>query len=318
MKTFCVAALAGMGCVLASTGHARDLDWVSVDGALKVSGGVGLTFLRADELVWDGNSKISHLIWETTTPVLLGDISYQIAPRWILSISGTFAGRGFASGQMADYDWNREIVEYEEKESFSNWTDWSLDLAKLQHYVSADMALGYDLIQENKSYQVNLRGGFQYSDVYWKSYGGPYIYSVDDFRDDRGSFPVSQLGITYRQRHLQGFVGATFSQEFDCWSYSLSGRAGFTLLNRDHDHHLLREMYFSGKMKTAPTLGLKAEVGYRVSKKTTLVGHASFDKVFERRGDVTIPSNEMNLFLRDGGGAAFQAATIGLKAKYAF
>lgn len=54
----------------------------------------------------------------------------------------------------------------------------------------------------NDATVINLHGGFKYTNMKWKAYGGSYIYSGDGFgfREDRGKFPDGEPVIDYEQR----------------------------------------------------------------------------------------------------------------------
>ncbi|NKC48183.1 omptin family outer membrane protease [Ochrobactrum anthropi ATCC 49188] len=42
------------------------------------SGGIGYSWIKADEIVYDQDNRISHLIWKSQMPVLSGKITADI------------------------------------------------------------------------------------------------------------------------------------------------------------------------------------------------------------------------------------------------
>ncbi|RWK69722.1 MAG: omptin family outer membrane protease [Mesorhizobium sp.] len=56
-----------------------------------------------------------------------------------------------------------------------DWSDQSIHPdTRLDRYINLDMAAGPDFVI-NDATVINLHGGFKYTNMKWKAYGGSYI-----------------------------------------------------------------------------------------------------------------------------------------------
>lgn len=288
----------------------------SHDGAFTFIGGVGYTFLQAEERVYDGaGNRISELFWESEAPVLTGSLRARFAGPWTLSASATvgFAGNSW----MEDYDWLDASPSF----AFDDWSDHSIHPdTELHHYFTGDIALGRDF-QVNRAVTLNLHGGFKYTDVKWTAYGGSYVYSEDGYRDDTGSLPNGERSISYQQRFPGVFLGAETTATHNNWTISIQARGGLNFEVEDEDHHWARDLRFEDDYGTLPFLSLSGRVEYKVTDKANLFLAGSFEQHFDKIGDVRIyqiPTGGLVGTSEDGAGLEFRSFTLsgGFKAKF--
>lgn len=304
------------------TSMASAADWAdparfeSDDGSVVFQAGIGYTFLKGDELVYDGaGNRISHLIWESEAPVFTAKAKAALPGLWTLGGSLTVGGWG--SSHMEDYDWLQGNY------AFENWTDQSIHPdTDLDRYITADIAVGRDFhIDENAT--INLHGGFKYTNVKWSSYGGSFIYSsLGGFRDVVGDFADGEPAISYEQRYPGFFLGAEAAATSGAWTFSGLARGGLTMRSKAIDHHWMRDLRFDDKYSAVPFVSLGAQVEYAFNASASVFLGGSFDQYFHRKGDTTmydIPTGlEVGGPVVDGAGMKFRAATVSGGLKIAF
>ncbi|WP_235912986.1 omptin family outer membrane protease [Brucella tritici] len=280
-----------------------------------ISGGIGYSWIKADEIVYDQDDRISHLIWKSQMPVLSGKITADIGSD--VTFSGNLKVGLQGKGNMHDYDWLSNIRGFQGYD-FADWTDHSQSETDLDRYISFDVALGHNFVI-NPQNTLNVHGGFKYTNVKWTSYGGDYVYSSRYFRDTEGTFP-NEKGISYEQRLPALFVGSEWTTKLNRRSFSALGRAGMTVSGKDIDDHWMRDLRFIETFDAAPFFELQANVSYSFNEQTSLFVAAGFEKHLKMRGDTQIIDRSDNTqdFISNGAGASFQAATVsaGLKIKF--
>lgn len=279
------------------------------------SGSIGYSWIKADELVYDEDNRISHLIWKSQMPILNGKITADIGSD--LTFSGNLNVGLTGSGNLHDYDWLSDVGGFSGYD-FNNWTDHSLSETDLDRYISFDVALGHNFVI-NPQNTLNIHGGFKYTNVKWTAYGGDYVYSSTDFRDTEGTFSDGKV-ISYEQRLPALFIGSEWTTKLDRWSFSALGRVGVTVSGKDVDDHWLRNLRFNETFDSAPYFELQANTSYSFNEQTSLYVTAGFEKHLKMRGDTQTFDHSDNTvsFVPDGAGASLQAATVsaGLKVKF--
>ncbi len=292
------------------------LELVSHDREVTFIGGVGYTFLRAEEIVYDpAENRISALFLEWTAFVVTGSLHARFAGPWTLAASATVGLSG--KSRMEDYDWLDAAPSY----AFNDWSDRSVHPdTELNHYFTGDIALGRDF-EIRDSLTLNLHGGFKYTDVKWTAFGGSFVYSEDGFRDDIGNFRDSERGISYQQKFPGVFLGAEATARHKGWTFSLQARGGLNFKVEDEDHHWTRDLRFEGDFGTLPFVSLSGRVDYNLTKNANLFVAGSFEQHFDKVGDMRIykiSSGAPVGALQDGGGLEFRAVTIsgGFKMKF--
>jgi len=254
-------------------------DPTAPDDTVRINASVGAMYLEGNEKVMNGNYTVSHLIWQTRTPVLRGSIAVDIGGGLSASVEGSTAG--FGSSYMEDYDWLRG------DDTFDNWSHRSQHPdTQLDHYFTGAAALGYELVNDDSAV-VRAHAGFKYTDVQWTAYGGSYIYSNLGFRDTVGSIPDGTAGITYRQQLPELFVGFDGEERYGDFRVGGLLRGGLTFLGVATDNHYLRvpPLQFIDSLYVAPTVTVGADIGFALGRNAELTLAARYDHVFEQLGD---------------------------------
>ncbi|MBD0415797.1 omptin family outer membrane protease [Tianweitania sp. Rool2] len=314
------AAGLGIAAVSQSAMAADQVDavqYASAGNEVTFLGGVGYTWLKGNEVVYDGGgNRISHLIWETRAPVLTGSFNAEVSNGWRVAANGVVGFSG--DSHMEDYDWLAPFAPG------SNWEDWTHQSihpdTKLDRYVNLDIALGRDFAI-NDSATINLHGGFKYTNVKWTAHGGSLVYSVNGFRDTVANFPDGQSIITFEQRYPGLFLGAEATVKSGAFTFSGLARGGFTISATDTDHHWLRSLRFEEKYDPIPFISLGAKADYAITEKAGVFVAANFEKYFRKKGDSTlydIESGNEGPTYSDSAGMDFYSVTLSAGFKLAF
>lgn len=269
-------------------GEAQEQTLSLADGTVVFSGGGGLLGLQADEYVYlapGSSNTVSHLIWQSVSPMLTGAMDVKLPEGWTFSANADVAGLG--RGYMEDYDWfGPNFISFDP----NLWTHRSQSPnTGLDWYFKGSILVGRDLAIDNKT-KVNINGGLQYTDARWTAAGGTFIYSDIDvgdgcgFRGCTGTF-ADTPGITYHQQLPALVAGADFSTETGDWTWGGSAHAGLIFGAHTTDNHWLRELNIFDGLGAAPLLSVSANADYKLSKKTSFVLSGSVQKIFTARAD---------------------------------
>ncbi len=285
--------------------------YASPDDTVSINAGIGAMYLQGDEKVLNGNYTVSHLIWQTATPVLRGSIAADFGGGLSASLEGSIAG--FGDSYMEDYDWLRGT------DVFDNWSHRSQHPdTHLDHYFTGAAALGYELVKDDSAV-VRLHGGLKYSDVQWTAYGGTYVYSGVGFRDTPGTIPDGTAGITYRQQLPELFLGVDGEEYYGNFRVGGLLRGGITVMAVATDDHWLRNLRFVDSLYIAPTFTAGIDVGYALGENAEVTLAARYNHIFEQRGDTKTyniaTGAQTGTFTNAAAGALRSAeVTAGLKA----
>jgi outer membrane protease len=306
-----VAALSLLlGSLAASAATAADyfteqpeFSYATPDDTVRVNASIGAMYLEGNEYVFNGNSTLSHLIWQTKAPVLRGSIAVDAGAGFSVSAEGSIAA--FGDSYMEDYDWlNGSPV-------FDNWTHRSQHPdTNLDHYWTGAAALGYDLFKDETAI-IRLHGGFKYTDVQWSAYGGSYVYSVGGFRDTTGNFADGEPGITYRQQFPEIFVGVDGEERYGNIRVGGLLRGGVTLYSVATDNHWMRDRLFIDDLKVAPTFTAAADIGFALGPMAEFVIAGRYEQIFQQRGDTRVyDTTTGNLIATSADGAGADLASV--------
>ncbi|MQV96755.1 omptin family outer membrane protease [Sinorhizobium medicae] len=277
----------------------------SDDGNVVVFGDIGLANIKAQEFVYDGDHKNSQLNWESKGVTLFTvGVDGQIDNDW--SLKGSVKVGTGGNGHMVDYDWR--ILERED------WSDRSIHpLTELDHYVAAAIELDR-IIYGNDTSSIAVGAGMRYTDVQWTAYGGSGIYTKKTFRDKRWELPASVRGISYRQKIPVGFLSLSVEHVLGDLTVSGGLQSGLSFGIEGIDDHWLRHLHTSGDMSPAPTIGANVAVSYAVTPGASLYWSASFDRVFQSRGDMGGDWEDKKI----AAGATFQTMSVSFGLKGTF
>ena len=305
---------------------AEDIGWSDYatgesaeQGAVTLSGGIGLVVLEANELVYDApgsDTRLSQLIWQNTAPMLTAGLDVALPASWTFSANAQVAMAG--DSYMEDYDW---IAPYATGTGDDDWSDRSQhDDTVLDWYFNGSLLIGYD-IPVSEGMRLNVNGGFKYTDVQWSTYGGSYVYSVGGHRDEVGEFPDGEAGITYRQTFPALIVGLDGEVRDGPWTVAGSAHVGYTIYGIGDDNHWMRDLNFVDNLEPAPLVSVGASVGYEVMDGMKLFVAGTAEQIFTARGDTDIydiPTGDYLGTEDDGAGGDLFAASVsaGLKGTF--
>lgn len=284
-------------------------------GNATVSIGAGYSFLRADELVFEGGNRISHLIWHSETPTVTAEGRIDFDSGWSVRANAKIAA--FGGSRMADYDWLQPyLIGYD----FDDWTHRSThDDVLLHHYFSGDVALGKDVAFGAST--LNLHGGVKYTNVSWRANDGGYIYSQTGFRENTRAQGAGSPSISYQQKLPGVFAGIDLTTTTGRWTFDGQFRGGVFLNPSDIDHHWRRDLRFDDLYTTQPFITARARASYQVSAATSLFVGAEYEHYFETSGDSYMTTGSTGAKLdtfTDGVGMALRALTVSAGLKVAF
>lgn len=250
----------------------------------------GYSRISIDELVFNdtGDSYLSHLRWNAEVPIVTFGAAHRFPSNW--TISGNLSLGLNGNADLTNHDW----VDFDGPGPFTpssehgQWTHQSQHPnSDLSRYIDLDLAVGRDF-KLNDTTDLNLHGGLKYSLVEMDSHGGSYVYSRDDFRDSRGTFPNHLPVISYQQWHRTVFAGAELRQRRGAWQFSGLLRAGLSLEPRDVDQHWLREegrgLRFDETFDPATFAQIQLGIERQFKDDMTFYAKADYQKYFEERG----------------------------------
>ncbi|MBL8599903.1 MAG: omptin family outer membrane protease [Devosia sp.] len=271
----------------------------------QIAFGTGVLGLHADEIVYEGGKRISHLVWTTSAaPLLTAGLEVRWPEGWRLDVDGSFAVSGVSF--MADYDW---LGAVQPAAGFEDWTDRSLHPdTRLDFYASGRAAIGHGLVTAGPV-EIGAALGGRYSAVRWTAWGGSYNY---DSGADVGSFDPGARIISYEQRMPVGFVRLDASAGSGALRLDGSAELGLAIGPSDIDDHWLRGLRFYDRYGLTPVLRLAADASYAVSDRLTLTAGASLEHLFTVRGDTLMVDRTTgeSVLLPDGAAMSFSALTL--------
>ncbi len=284
---------------------------------VQVEGRLGLGYLTGEskELVYNtqDGSKVSELIW-TLDNIFMLNAGVSVAPKpWLKINADIWFKINDGDGEMDDYDWLYP--------GLADWSDWSHT-----EDVPLEKGLMFDINAEFSFYKTTTTSftafvGYKHDNWQWKAYGGDYVYSYDGFRDQTGSFPAGELGITYEQWWNVPYIGIGFESHFTNWE--LSGRLiGSPLVQaEDEDHHHMRSLRFEEDFDNSNMWAIDLSATYLFSQQFGVTGAFSYQYYDEAKGTTTITdlvTGEQVFIDGDAAGADNEATLFSLIFVYRF
>ena len=195
---------------------------------------------KADEIVYDGAKKLSHLEWDIKNLKMLSlGFNSQMSDLFEARIKFSNALNG-GNGRMVDSDWIGD--DYDGNVNHENWTDRSFSDVKIQKAQQFDLTGSFNIHKD----EFRFNFGYKYDRFKWRDYGGDYIYSQYNFRDTVGNFDGVR-GITYQQTFKTPYVGVEYKKELFDKKISANIFANYSnlVLAEDEDIHHLRNLKFT-------------------------------------------------------------------------
>ena len=277
--------------------------------ATGLSVNVGVIDILANEYVWEGDWKLSQLIWETRAPVVTFGLAFSVN-RFTVDADLSIAFLG--DSHMEDYDW---LQPYVVANGPDDWTDQSIHPdTNLTRYLRAGIAVGFDVVSRDGLY-VNLNGGFRYTDVIWDAFGGSYIYSNSGFRDIVGDFADGDPAIRYRQQWPVAFAGVDLQAMHGSWTFAATLQGGVTIGAIATDNHWWRDLRFVDTLFQAPVIHVGLRVENAISDHFSIFVEGAFDKIFEARADTNwfaISTGNPQGGCLDCAGAGFRSFSVAI------
>ncbi len=81
-------------------GATPSVSYTNPDDTVRFNAGVGVIYLEGNEKVMNGDYTVSHLIWQSTAPVLRGGLAVDFGGGFTASVEGSTAA--FGTGYMED------------------------------------------------------------------------------------------------------------------------------------------------------------------------------------------------------------------------
>jgi outer membrane protease len=302
-------ALAPAFALSPTLGHADERLLTSADGAVVFRGSYGISFVKANELVYQGKDKVSQLIWQSTAvSTFTGEVKVDF-DKFFVRATGMIGVAG--NGHMVDFDWGVPG---------NDWTDRSQHPdTRLNHYFSGSIEAGREVLNLDGT-AVTLAGGIKYTDIKWSAFGGSYVYSSFRFRDTRGSFPDNQKGISYQQQWPVPFIGVDLARSEGKWTFLGSLKGGVAVNGTGTDDHWVRNLRFIDRINATAAVMASASAEYEVRQNTAVFVSGSFDRIFHARGDTDLRdrSSGYRQTYKNSAGADFMSGTIslGLRGKF--
>lgn len=315
-----MALLAGAASIMLAAGAATAADttlYTNADKSFSLSGGVGLMNIDAGEFVYDGDYTVSRLDWESKGVVLF-TLNGEAELPYDLLLKATISTGISGDGHMVDYDWI--YPGNSGPNGPDDWTHRSIHPdTDLDHYWAGSLELSKQVYATDDT-SVSLGGGFKYTDVKWTAYGGSYIYPGGGFREDVGTFPDGEKGISYRQQIPVVYASASLTHDIGNWTLGAGLKGGASLGIRDTDDHWMRDLRFYDNMAAAPMLGADLSATYHWNEMTSFFVAGAFEKVYRKVGDAEMvdTTTGSSTFFSNGAGADFQSMQIsfGLNMKF--
>ncbi len=268
---------------------------LSADGdgaAITVSSALSRGAVR--ELVYEGNSILSELVWPLDYAVSLGlDADVPLRSDFRLRAS-LCVGIPTRTGSMTDSDF-MNLPSGDEQTHYSRHDACLLHSLGLGIALSRPWETGLSGPMTGRRVTVTPEIGARYSSRAWSARDGYLQYGAESggvyepWTPDLPRVPVSGTVITYRLTSFSLSAGVTVLVPVASrWAVSLAFSGGPILSATGLDEHLLRSLAFedtlSGGWFIEPALGLSFETG----KRSSIALVVSWEKTSDLRGDTRI------------------------------
>ena len=215
----------------------------------------------ADEIVYNGAKKLSHLEWDIKNLKMLSlGFNSQFSDGFGARIKFSNAINN-GDGKMVDYDWIGK--NYDGNKNHANWTHRSISDVKIQKAQQFDIAGSYNLYKDE--FKFNL--GYKNDRFKWRDYGGSFVYSDGGFRNYVGNFN-GERGITYEQTFETPYIGLEYQKElFDKEIYgNIFGNYSNLVYAHDTDIHHLTNYKFDEYFKNGEYYNWGANIFSKVKE----------------------------------------------------
>ncbi|HEX2724466.1 MAG TPA: omptin family outer membrane protease [Beijerinckiaceae bacterium] len=268
------------------------------------------------ELVYNvpgDGSKLSQLNWQIDHAFVLGGALGYRPWNWL-----ELRARGWAhvssDNAMDDFDW---LFGFN---GFDSWSDLSHhDDTRLAKAFQVDVSAAARVFKSGPL-SVSALGGYRFLTMKWNAYGGRFVYSTDDFRDDIGTFPDRELQIAYQQWWHAPYLGLGLTYRSGPLTVATELIGTPLVRGRDQDHHveiaLFKENFSPSRMA-----GMSVSAELAMNRHLSLVGRVEAERFYEAKGSTTVFGFDppgIEFFPKPSAGADHQSLLVSLGAKGRF
>lgn len=227
-------------------------------------------------------SKISQLDWNAQALTLGGRAAWR--PLDGLTVRGRFWTAVSSDADMTDRDWML-LYGYQGRDS---WTHQSLHPdTKVPKAWQGDISAAYTFIEAG-DVAIAALAGYRHYEVKYRAYGGSYIYSVNSYRDEIGSFVPGQMGIAYQQWWDTPYLGIGAYYRSNDFSLSTEIYGSPISYVRSQDYHALRSLVFKDNFTPSGMVGANIGIEYQITPMVSLTGRLDYTKYIEAKGGTKI------------------------------
>lgn len=285
--------------------------------------GIGRLNGKAQEIVYNGNKKVSHLDWALRDVKMLS-LKFDRRLSEIFNIGFKYSNNidhGSERGLMYNYDWLGK--GYDGNIDENNWTHRSISKLKVQKIQQLKLTSSFNIFQE--IFFANI--GYNYDHFRWRDYSQDYIYSIynsntdttSNFRQNQGNFG-GKRGISYRQSFYAPFIGFTVKKTLLDKKLDLNFYANYSPIAKaiDYDKHHLRALEFKEKFKQMQYYNYGFNLGGEIYQ--NLYAGLAYDFSYYplKRGDAYMKSEGKTYFYPDSAGIRNKSQTLSFNLKYNF
>lgn len=252
-------------------------------------------------------SKLSQLNWRINGALVLGGrLSYQPLD-WL-----TLRGSGWASvssrNSMDDFDW---LFGYN---GFNSWSDWSHhEQTKMPTAVQTDVGVAGEFWRRSGA-SLSALGGYRFQEMKWNAYGGDFVYSSTGFRNEVGSFPDNELGISYKQWWHTPYLGIGTRYSFSSFALSAELIGSPFVFVGARDNHVGSTLFIDDFSPTS-MVGVSVGAEYAMTERVSFRAKVEYQKFFQAYGGTEVIDYANSEYLRlpkPAGGADHESLLLSL------
>ena len=280
--------------------------------------------IHAGRMTGEGNEYVvitdrtlSKLIWKIDELYMAGGgFNYQIssgkeisADLWLKTQDG--------QSTMDDYDWMIDGLD---------WTHWSHhDDTIVTKAGIFDISYKYTpLYFREKHIKFKYIAGYRLTDFEWEARGGSYIYTPGDppnsdfFREDVGTFPDNQLGITYEQIFHTPYIGLEIDTTAGIFFLNSKLSASYAVFGKAIDQHHLRDLVTRAYFYWGHMISADISAGVNLNSRISLSAAGSYMKYGGLRGDSAYEENGYVTVYEDLEKADFESIMFSIAFTYMY
>ena len=261
---------------------------------------------------YPNGGKLSQLDWNLDSLFRI-NIGGTIQPTDWMRINLDYAFKiDYGNADMTDYDWFYSFYDWSHRSEHSDTV-----INKANHF---EIGCEFPIM---RAAQLLFTGGFGYriDDWEWEARGGNYIYSSGlGFRDEVGSFPNGEKGITYEHKLTSFFLSLGAEADFDRFAFASRVLYSPETKTDTKDTHHMRDLVFTEDFDDTTMLGIEIGAVYRYNRRINFSLDYTYTKYDKTSGQVVIAGNDISPVLGDTVEGTFKSheTVIALGVSYRF